>query len=143
MYEKCIKIRKLSLFYWKHVVGDQVVYGEACNKQKVNVEELKRHPDDAPISELLLDELVVGIDLWGISANKIPTLDDLELPPFNESQIVALETKTSVQLDHMDITTELEARNRKPGPYGKSPFTGFSSTGSSIDIVPTYFHIKH
>ncbi|XP_059310658.1 uncharacterized protein LOC132062017 [Lycium ferocissimum] len=98
---------------------------------------------NASILDLLLDEFVAGIDLWGISTNKTPTLDDLELPPFNESQIVELETKTSVQLDHMDITPELEARNRKPGPYGKSPFTGFSSTGSSTNIAPTYFHIKH
>ncbi|KAJ8559420.1 hypothetical protein K7X08_003478 [Anisodus acutangulus] len=31
-------------------VGDQVGDDEACNKQKIDLEELKRHPDDAPIS---------------------------------------------------------------------------------------------
>ncbi|KAJ8529102.1 hypothetical protein K7X08_035937 [Anisodus acutangulus] len=119
-------------------VGDQVIDGEACNKQKVDVEKLKRHTDDAPISELFLDELVAGIDLLDTSATEIPTLDDIELPPYNESQIVALEIKTSVV-----ITPEQEARNRKSGPCGKSPFTDFSSTSSNTDTSPTYFHIKH
>ncbi|XP_059292661.1 uncharacterized protein LOC132046129 isoform X2 [Lycium ferocissimum] len=96
---------------------------------------------NASIPEHNLDDVVAGIDKLGAlgnSATKIPTLDDFEMPPFTESQIVAIETKGG------DIVTpEQQARNRNPGPYGKSPYIDFSSGGSSTINSPTYFHIKH
>ncbi|XP_060195012.1 uncharacterized protein LOC132624217 [Lycium barbarum] len=110
-------------------VGEQVGDGEACDKYIVDPDELKSHPIDTLISEHNLDDVVAGIDKLGAlgnSATKTPTLDDFEMPPFTESQIVAIETKGG------DIVTpEQQARNRNPGPYGKSPYTDFSSGGSS------------
>ncbi|XP_060182384.1 uncharacterized protein LOC132612056 [Lycium barbarum] len=122
-------------------VGEQVGDGEACDKYIVDPDKLKSHPIDTLISEHNLDDVVAGIDKLGAlgnSATKTPTLDDFEMPPFTESQIVAIETKGG------DIVTpEQQARNRNPGPYGKSPYTDFSSGGSSTINSPTYFHFKH
>ncbi|KAK4376081.1 hypothetical protein RND71_006758 [Anisodus tanguticus] len=115
---------------------------EALKKEVVSkdFQSLDKKDGGGRISEVFLDELVAGIDKFsvlGTSTTKIPTLENFELPSYNESQIVALEMKTSVV-----ITSEQEARNRTLG-HGKSPFTDFSSTSSSTDTSPTYFHIEH
>ncbi|XP_060202132.1 uncharacterized protein LOC132630578 isoform X2 [Lycium barbarum] len=121
-------------------IGGQDVSEQISNHMVVDASAFK-NGINASIPEHNLDDVVAGIDKLGAlgnSATKTPTLDDFEMPPFTESQIVAIETKGG------DIVTpEQQARNRNPGPYGKSPYTDFSSGGSSTINSPTYFHIKH
>ncbi|XP_059289256.1 uncharacterized protein LOC132042745 [Lycium ferocissimum] len=70
------------------------------------------HTEHVPNLDTSLDDVVVGIDKMGSfcnSVSKTPTLDDIELPAYSETQIVAIENSYYSN----NVTPEQQPRLRK------------------------------
>ncbi|XP_060168819.1 uncharacterized protein LOC132599461 isoform X2 [Lycium barbarum] len=139
-----LKLLYHSYFCMKRVTSMHAGIGEACDNDQDDVEALKslHEQEELKIQDTSLDDVVVGIDKMGSLCNfvsKTPTLDDIELPAYSETQIVAIENSYYSNND----TPEQQPRLRKTGKYKSSPYVGFSSAGSSVGKSPLYFNIKH